>query len=326
MSLKALSRRHIGLISLYWTRYAVRSGAGLVFLLIALTFGLTVAHIVITPIEMLKNEQENAGEQVNRDKIVAEIVKVGRPVIQWVLGIETDEEEASAKPIEQTYLPPSGSGMLFSESPTDPWTDFLLDEKPALLSVIFIILLFGMPLLVSFLAFNQVSGDVQSRGLRYLLLRTERSNIFFGRYLGTVMFSTVVIAIIIAIITFYLGVKIKIYPAGELVVWAIHALIALSILMLPYIAVCSMISATVDSPFLSLVLAKLVIGGVILFAIIGRYAWEPVINLKYALPWGVQNYLLHPELTHSAGAGIMCLGYTAVFLLLGYYRFATRDL
>ncbi|MHC4286369.1 MAG: hypothetical protein ACYSWZ_25890, partial [Planctomycetota bacterium] len=115
------------------------------------------------------------------------------------------------------------------------------------------LLIFGMPFAISFLGYNQVSGDIQSHGLRYLLLRTQRRSIYFGRFLGTVIFSTAVMAIIVLTITFYLGMKTRIYPAGALTLWALHGFLALSILMVPYIAVCSLISASVDSPFLSLV-------------------------------------------------------------------------
>jgi ABC-type transport system involved in multi-copper enzyme maturation permease subunit len=183
-----------------------------------------------------------------------------------------------------------------------------------------------MPFVISFLAFNQLSGDMQTRGLRYLLLRTERSNIYFGRFLGTAVFSTVVTAVLIITIVLYLGIKTRLYPASDLAIWAAHGFAALAVLMLPYIALCSLVSASVTSPFLSLVLAKLVIAGVLLLAIVGRFAWEPAKYIKYALPWGWQNHLLHPDVSHCLGALLACLVYTAVFLLWGYRRFEKRDL
>jgi len=201
-----------------------------------------------------------------------------------------------------------------------------VDRRPALLSIIFLVLVFGMPFAISFLAFNQVTGDIQGHGLRYLLLRTERGNIYFGRFLGTAAFSTAVMAVIVATITLYLGLRVRLYPAAALAVWATHGFLALALLMLPYIALCSMVSASVDSPFLSLVVAKLIIGGVLLFAILGGLKWEAAKLVKYALPWGWQNHLLHPEPGHWLAAGLACLLYTAVFLLLGYTRFETRDL
>jgi ABC-type transport system involved in multi-copper enzyme maturation permease subunit len=332
VNLKRPTMGHIRLISLYWSRHAVRSGAGLVYLLIALIFGLTVAHILITPVEQLIARQERETGEMDPQTIRNTIISIGKPIIQWVLG------QKSLKEIVQESQPHQGpvtsdsndTGMMAhvqkSDAGLDPWTSFLLEERPALLSAIFLVLLFGMPFVISFLAFNQVSGDVQNHGLRYLLLRTERSSIYFGRFLGTVIFSTAVMAIIVVTIVFYLGMKTRIYPALALVGWAAHGFLALSILMVPYIAVCSLISASVDSPFLSLILAKVMIAGVLFFGILGGLAWKPAKYLMYALPWGWQNNLLHPAPAHWLGATAACLVYTGAFLMLGHYRFERRDL
>jgi len=329
MKLGTLNARHVGLIALHWTRHAVRGGAGLVYLMIALVFGLSVAHAVIMPVEQLIRTQKREMGRVDPNAINSVIVSVGRPITRFVLGTRSIEEISG-----QAALPaaPGGSDPIgepvtaAGDAPLDAWTNYLLETRPALLSAIFLILVFGMPFAISFLAFNQVTGDIQSHGLRYLLLRTERGNIYFGRFLGTAAFSTAVMAILIATITLYLGLRVRIYPAGDLMAWALRGFLALSFLMLPYIAVCSILSASVDSPFLSLVLAKLTIGGVLLFAVVGAMKWETLRLVKYALPWGWQNHLLHPEPSHWLAAGLACLLYMAVFLTLGYIRFETRDL
>jgi ABC-type transport system involved in multi-copper enzyme maturation permease subunit len=335
MNLKTASTGHIRLISLYWSRYAVRSGSGLVYLLIALIFGLSVAHILIAPVEQLIARQEREMGRMDPQAVRNTIISIGQPIIQWVLGQKSmkeiiEEGQARQRPVKTDSHDNAGAGMTRevqkSGSGLDPWTSFLLEKRPALLSAIFLVLLFGMPFVISFLAYNQVSGDIQSHGLRYLLLRTERSNIYFGRFLGTVIFSTAVTAIIVATIVFYLGMKIRIYPALALAGWAVHGFAALAILMVPYIALCSLISSLVDSPFLSLILAKVTIAGVLALGILGSFAWKPAKYLMYALPWGWQSNLLHPVPAHCLGAALACLLYTAVFLMLGYYRFERRDL
>lgn len=330
MKLRKLNIRHLRLIGLYWSRYAVRGGSGLVYLLVALTFGLFVAHLLITPVEQLMARQKRQLGQTDPIAVKQLIIQVGRPVIQFVVGQKTMreilQESAAGPPGPMTYSDNTSMDGQEDVPDFDPWTEFLIEKRPALLSAIFLVLVFGMPFAISFLAFNQISGDVQSYGLRYLLLRTDRSNIYFGRFLGTVLFSTAVIAIIVVTITFYLGVRTRLYPAGALAGWAVCGFLAISILMVPYISVCSLITASVDSPFLSLVLAKVVIAGVLLLAVLGRFVWEPAKYIKYALPWGWQCHLLHPEFLHWGGAVAACLAYTAVFLMLGYYRFAKRDL
>ena len=329
MNLKTINIAHVRLISLYWSRYAVRSGSGLVYLMIALVFGLSVAHIIIMPVERLMALQKKQIGQEDPQLIRKTIIDIGQPIIQFVLGVKSFEQVTKEAASTQMHRQNDTSSTAHSgnnNSAFDPWTNFLIEKKPALLSVIFLILIFGMPFVISFLAFNQISGDVQNHGLRYLLLRTERCNIFFGRFIGTTFFSTAVMAIIVATITFYLGMKVRIYPASDLAIWAVQGFLALAILMVPYIAVCSLISASVDSPFLSLVLAKVVIAGVLLMAILGGFAWKPAKYILYALPWGWQNNLLHPAPAHWLGAVLASLAYTAFFLTLGYIRFETRDL
>jgi ABC-type transport system involved in multi-copper enzyme maturation permease subunit len=340
MNLKTLTIKHLRLISLYWSKYVVRSGSGLVYLLIALVFGLSVAHILIMPVEQLMVQQKRTMGHTDPEIIRNTIIRIGQPIAQWVLGQKTMKEIIEENAAQQRAYPAperyradmnnpdetSIAGQMQIDMNFDPWTRFLLEERPALLSAIFLVLIFGMPFVISFLAYNQISGDVQSHGLRYLLLRTERSNIYFGRFLGAVLFSTIVIATIVATITFYLGVKTRIYPALALTGWAACGFLALSVLMVPYIALCSMISASVDSPFLSLVLAKVIITGVLLLAIAGSMAWKPAKYLLYALPWGWQSHLLDPAPSHWLGAVFACFAYTVVFLMLGYYRFEKRDI
>jgi ABC-type transport system involved in multi-copper enzyme maturation permease subunit len=324
MSLKTITCAHVRLISQYWTHFAIRSGSGLVYLMIVLTFGLSTAHMLISPVELLMVQQEQDMGHRDPNAVQELIMSIGKPVVKFVLGSKSLGQVAEETSQDPMMMMPMV--VKADTSKAGQWAVFLLEDRPALLSAIFLVLVFGLPLAISFLAFNQVSGDVQSRGLRYLLLRTERGNIYLGRFLGTVVFSTGVIAFLILTIVLYLGLKTGLYPARELLIWSVQGFYALSMLMLPYIAVCAMISACVSSPFLSLILAKLIIAGTLLFAAIGTFVWEPLKYIKYLLPWGWQNHLLHPSWLHWGGAGLACLAYTAVFLMLGYRRFERRDL
>jgi ABC-type transport system involved in multi-copper enzyme maturation permease subunit len=184
----------------------------------------------------------------------------------------------------------------------------------------------GLPFLVALGAFNQLSGDVQTKGIRYQLLRVARTNLYLGRFLAVVLFTAGLLAVVIAIVVLYLGVEIGVYGAGDLVGWGLWGFAALTIASLPYIALCSLISAGVDSPFGSLTIAHIVIGAVPTFALIGRASWEPLAKVNYLLPWGIQSWLLHPDASKVLLAAGACLGYTILFLGLGHLRFTRRDL
>ncbi len=195
-----------------------------------------------------------------------------------------------------------------------------------MLSAILLILIFSMPFLVVTGAFNLYSGDVQSRGLRYQLFRTERGNIFFGRYLGLNVYAVLVNAVLIGTIALYIGLKLQIYAFVPLLGWSLVGFLALTVLTLPYSAMCAWISSAIDSPFGSLAVSGLAVGLVPLFALIGRNFFRQVGWINYLLPWGIQNRLLHDSLLGVLGAVALCLVYTLVFLFLGFRHFSRRDL
>jgi len=66
--------------------------------------------------------------------------------------------------------------------------------------------------------------------------------------------------------------------------------------------------------------------GVPLFALIAGLKWDEARYIRYLLPWATQNFLLHHSVAYVLAAIGGCLGYTAIFLTLGYRHFAKRDL
>jgi hypothetical protein len=280
------SAAHVRLIALYGSRFAIRTGGGLVFLLIVLLAGLGVASVFIAPVESTLRTPEGRemfgegtpGEQADR------ILKSGEvsDVVRWVTGGDA------------TYA------------------NYLLRENPALLSAIFLILLIGFPYVVCFGAFNQTAGDAGSRGLRYLLLRTERPNIFFGRFLGTALFTVITTLLLVVVLLAYIGFKLKVYAAGSLLGWGLQCFLALAILSLPYTAMCAWLSSMLDSAFPALVICLLCVSvPTILLAAVdgalpGDQGW-----LSRILPWGWKFDLLSPDLATRATAMSVLLGFTA---------------
>lgn len=295
----SLPSRQIRLIAEYTGRFSLRSGTGLVFLLVALVTGLLIAHIVIGPIEHTQDELHGAEE----GEAMEMILDAARPAVTWLVG--------------------RGAG---DDASAERWAGFLLDDRPALLSAILLITLFVWPFLVALGAFNQFSGDVGSRRIRYLLLRVPRSRLYAGRFLGTLAFVLATLVLILAIVLLYLGFSVGLYGWGELVGWAAWGLLALALVTIPYVALCAWLSTLIDSPFGSLSVAAIVVGGIPLMALLGGTAWEPIGWLRYAIPWGVQPYLMHYSWAYAAGAAAACVAYTALFAALGHRYFVRRDL
>ena len=297
-----LNAPHVSLIARFSVRFALRTGGGIMFLLIAMIAGLLVATIFITPVERMLARPEFAGAGAQgldagtaTDRILqAEEV---RDAVKWMTG----GDDAQAR--------------------------YLLNDNPALVSAIVVILLMLFPFLACLGSFNQTTGDIGSRGLRYLLLRTERPNIFLGRFIGTAVFVVVCTVLLMTIVLLYVGFKLKVYAAGALVGWGLQTTLALAVLALPYAAMCAWMSGMLDTPFGSLALCLLLAGFPILFfwmldvAVVGDLSW-----LTKILPWGWKYDLLSANVGERLLAFGVLLGMTGFFLWIGARAFQKRDL
>ena len=294
---QGIRKDHVSLIARTYAKHSIRGGSGLMFTLVTLVVGLSIAAVIVTIAEEFqkKNLRENADART-ADIVEAMTDRFSLPVVRWAL--DTDDAQAS----------------------------YLVYEKPALISAILIIMLIAVPFLASFGAFNQLSGDIQNKGLRYLLLRTERINIVLGRFLGTFVFTAVVMAILMLIILLYMLGKARMYPAGDTALWIAQGYLAMMLLAIPYIAFCTWLSALLDSPFLAFFISMAVVAFLPLVAYLGERAMPGMKYVAYVTPWPFRYYLIHPNLGYVAGAAGIMLAFSAVFLYLGMRTFHKRDL
>src|SRR5690349_6306350 len=152
-----LSAGHVGLLARFGARFAVRTGCRLVFLILLVLAGLGVEAAFIMPVEdwlegpAAKRFTHERGRPITTATVIEESSKQSgiRDVVQWITRGDR------------------------------PQIDYVLEENPALVSAIFIVMLMLVPFLACFGGFNQTAGEIGNRGLRFLLLRTERANIFF---------------------------------------------------------------------------------------------------------------------------------------------------
>ena len=310
-----MDTRKLSLIARYNARYSVRGGVGLVFLLLSLTFGLLVAHSMLQPVELLSKQiQERMGEDdadAVAEQVVDEITDLVQPVVAWMLQTNTsgvDDVDPEA------------------EERAEDWADYLLEEQPALLTGIFLILLLGWPLIIAFGAFDLYAGDIGSRQLRYQLLRADRGSIYFGRLFGTLLTFFIVILMLGGTVCLYMGANLSLYSWGELFSWTLWGVLVLAMITLPYTALCAWISASVSGSFASLTIVSVIIGGVPLVAMLARQSFESAGYLNYLLPWGFQLRLFHNEPLQVGLAAGGCLVHAALFGWLGYRKFTRRDL
>ncbi|MDA1195587.1 MAG: hypothetical protein O2894_10440 [Planctomycetota bacterium] len=298
--LDGFNPRHVRIVGSYWMRFSLRTGGGLVAVLLALVTGLTVAQVFITPVENVIAGAPELGH--TEDEAIDEIGRIAQSeqivnMVEWLTGQDQSEVE------------------------------YLLGEQPALLSVIWLLLLVCFPFLTALSSFNQTAGDIGSRGLRYLLLRTERANIYVGRAIGSTLFSLGSLLLLIVMVALYVGLKLRLYSFGDVLGSSVTACLALVLLSLPYIALCGWVSAMFDSAFAALAMCLVAIGVPIVFIKIADgvsdmdLAW-----MERLTPWGWKYELLSGDIGIRLLACAVMLGFTALFGALGLMHFHRRDL
>lgn len=292
-----LRKPHLHLIAGHSVRHGIRGGAGLVSLLLTLVLGLVLASIVIAPLEQAEQMAGRRGATAEvTAKVNADVIMIARKAIDWAVN------------------------------PSDAQLDYLTRDHPAIISAILVLLFLVTPLLACLGGFNQTSGDIGTRGLRFLLIRTERPNIFVGRFVGTFLFGAVTFASLFAILALYMSLKVHVHAPGEMILWLLEGYVRLVVFSLPYVALCAWVSCSIDSPFASLVIALLVAYLLPLMITIGSGINDGVHYLQYVTPWGYKWWLLAPPSAELAGGIAVMIGFTAVFVAAGLRQFSVRDL
>jgi ABC-type transport system involved in multi-copper enzyme maturation permease subunit len=292
---------HIGLIASYSMRFAMRTGGGIIFILVLLTVGFSIASLFISPVEVLLDKSGTTAAEAYKLISTSNEVKGG---VSWITG--ADETQST----------------------------YLITEKPALLSAILLSLLMFIPYTTCLGSFNQTAGDIGNRGFRYLLLRTERRNIFFGRFIGALAFTVISSVFTMAVVAFYLQFKIGIYSGVDIWMWSLQGLLAILALSLPYAALCAWFSAALDSAFASLAICLLVIGFTVLLLTLFQSMGTITMHMKPGdlnwlqrlTPWGWKYELLSSKAATRSLAYLAMAGFTGLFLWLGLRTFEKRDL
>ncbi|MCB9832960.1 MAG: ABC transporter permease subunit [Planctomycetes bacterium] len=299
-----LRPRDLGVVGSTWFRFAMRSGGGVVALFIVVVAGLWLTAFVFSKAEPLLRIEARADESPERQQQRVDAA-VGLLVKSQLQGsIPEGEMEAAV--------------------------ELLTRERPAVLSGILLLLLVIVPFAACSAAFNQTASDIGSKGLRFLLSRTERPNIFVGRFLAAAGFLGLALALLVAALTLYIGIRFPFYGKVTLLSAAIEGWWILFVFGLPFVALCSWLSSTQRTPFAALALCyvvSLLPWWILAFLVGAMKSLDTDLEwLNRLTPWGWRMQLTAPGfLPRLASHGAM-LGFTALFLVLGLLNFRKRDL
>ncbi|MCZ6795073.1 MAG: hypothetical protein O7J95_15830, partial [Planctomycetota bacterium] len=133
MSLRDLNARHLRLIGLYSSGNAIRGGTGLVFVFLVLLTGFGMGYAIIDwPIQQAKTRGFVRGVEASDGEVLESIVDWVRPLV--LRFVESREAEDAAD---------DPAGAEEAKKAAERWVSYLMDEHSAVLSGVFLLLLFA---------------------------------------------------------------------------------------------------------------------------------------------------------------------------------------
>jgi ABC-type transport system involved in multi-copper enzyme maturation permease subunit len=238
-------------------------------------------------------------------------------LLAWVQQLKREKlADVSPEAIE------SAREQAMTEAFGDATTGKALSHTPEVLLAVFFITIWLTPLLISLLGFDNVSGEMQHKSVRYWTLRTRRSSYMVGKWLGlwtTVSAITLTMHAVIWTVCIFRGEA----PAATAIGWGVR----LWVITLPISAVWCAISTFVSSIFKTPILALLatfaaffVLWVIYLFGL--RFN---VSALTYVYPNTFDGFLINSRIDRWMTGLAVCIGMTALYVGASSFMFTKRD-
>ncbi|MCY1032619.1 ABC transporter permease subunit [Corallococcus sp. BB11-1] len=280
-------------------RRAVRSGRALVLLGLYSMF----SALVLLVVGFVTRELQT---QVN-DKLMA-------------AGADAEATARAADEMHQGVL-----GFLTSN---DTAMMQALSQVPIVVLVVFKITLFFLPAYIALMGFDQVSGEVGPRSIRYLTVRARRSSVLMGKFLSQATLLLGLVLIIDLAIFVYARILNPDFAMGLLVVNLLKFWGATIVFSLAYVALTTLCSSLFRSPAVSLVFNFILLFVFWLMDSVGRAVADTSLLrfVRYLSPSYYSGNLLHPQLAEFASSGAAYAAFAAIFLGGAYGVLRARDL
>lgn len=203
---------------------------------------------------------------------------------------------------------------------------FLVYDRPVAMSAFFLLSLLIMPILVMFLSFNQISGYVSRRSIRYIVPKTGRLELYLGLFASNLLFFSLVSGALTAVMTVGWVLASKDVGMGMVVGYSLRILVAVWLSCIPIIAFMSMMAAMTGSPVATVFLG---IGAYAVVLLAGYFMSAQTVWGKifyYVLPLEPKYWFAYPGVGRFLGATALMLGYAVAYLSLGWLFLRRRNL
>jgi ABC-2 type transport system permease protein len=306
--------QEIGAIWRGETRRAMKSGRGLVLLILFLLF----VGLALTIVGSI-NHQLNAKFDQSLAMAGADSASAHKQLVetkkQFLSSFITDDE-----------------AMLNS-----------LSALPLVLLVVFKLTLRFLPLFIALMGFDQLAGEIGPKSVRYLVVRVKRSSIILGKLLsqGT-LFALLLVTCTVLMVLVSKALNSD-FPAADVAWWTFKLIVSSFTLSVAYLCLTALLSALTRQGPVSLVLNVIALFVIWFVALIGglfRFPGEeaapntlamlksesPLAYLRYLSVWHFGDDLLHPHWSRWLTAGLVHVGFGLVFLGLAQLALKQRDL
>jgi ABC-2 type transport system permease protein len=224
----------------------------------------------------------------------------------------------------------------------DRLLDFL-SAMPLVLFVVFKLTMVFTPLFIALMSFDQISGEIGPKSIRYLVVRVKRSSILIGKFAaqatlasGLLVLSTVLMVVVAKVLNADFTVSAAILVGLKLCA-------VLVVFAMAYLGLSSLCSAVTKQSGVSLVLNVILLFVIWSMAFIGNLVRLPgeeaafgslaslkteswVGYMRYGSVWNFGQDLLHPEPARFLSAAMVHLGFALLFLGLAHMALRRRDL
>lgn len=214
---------------------------------------------------------------------------------------------------------------------------------PLILLIVFKLMLRFVPLLIVLMGYDQLSGEIGPKSIRFLLVRLKRDNLILGKFASQVTIFAALLCVCTVLMVIVARLLNHDFAAQDVLVWTLRLLVASFVLAVAYLALTTLCSALVRMSALSAILNIIVlfaIWSVAFFGEIARLPGELVDNsatalarpesvlgyARYLSVWHFGQDLLHPDWVRFLTAVVAHLGFALVFLGLAQLVMKRRDL
>lgn len=211
-----------------------------------------------------------------------------------------------------------------------------LAQVPIEVLLVFKVTLFFLPAYVALMGFDQISGEVGPRSMRYLTVRARRSSVLLGKFLSQAALLVGLVLIIDLAIFVYARIANPDFGFAALSLNLLKFWMAAIVFSLSYVALTTLCSSLFRSPAVSLVFNFILLFVFWLMDTVGRASsavdaatgqQEGALRfLRYLSPSYYAGDLLHPKIAEFGVSGAAYAGFATIFLLGAYGALRARDL